>query len=220
MDINTKFEEIKEKMSKLINSIIDNDNIGVSDSVFQVKKIESTINELKKNNIAVPSELIKLKLSLSSQVDEAKESEKIRKELIRILELSIEQLKKPVATKNTNKEKIKKITINERVNLVDLINAGIIPPNTEVYAYYKNSRFSATLLADGTIEMVVKRKKKVFDSQRSAALAITGYQVDSWKFWRLDFEGKPLILDDYRHKYFKKKQKEKNIIIESDSELA
>ena len=55
--------------------------------------------------------------------------------------------------------KNKKIIMQERVSLVDLINASIIPINTEFYAYYKNNRFSATLLPDGSLEMIEKKKK-------------------------------------------------------------
>lgn len=58
--------------------------------------------------------------------------------------------------------------------------------------------------------MLYKKKKKNYENPRAAAVAITGYQIDAWKFWKLDFEGKPLSLDDYRKKYFKKKQKEDN----------
>lgn len=174
---------------------------------------------MKKNNIAVPDELIKLKLNLSSQIDKVKDSEKIRKELIQCLELSILQLKDTAPDKPVKKEKIKKITIQERINLVDLINASIIPTNIEFYAYYKNNRFSATLLPDGSLDMIEKKKKKNFENHRAAAIAITGYQIDPWKFWKLDFEGKPLTLDDYRKRYFKKKPKEDNLNSSDNPEL-
>ena len=105
------------------------------------------------------------------------------------------------------------------MNLVDLINASIIPTNIEFYAYYKNNRFSATLLPDGSLEMIEKKKKKNYENHRAAAIAITGYQIDPWKFWKLDFEGKPLTLDDYRKRYFKKKQKEDNLYPTDNAEL-
>ena len=219
MEIAKKFDEFREIFKELIASVTEYNNANVTDSTFQLKKINSTINELKKNNIAVPDELIKLKLSLSSQIDKVKDSERIRKELIHCLESNILQLKESAAEKPIKKEKSKKITIQERVNLIDLINASIIPTNIEFYAYYKNNRFSATLLPDGSLEMIEKKKKKNYENHRAAAIAITGYQIDPWKFWKLDFEGKPLTLNDYRKKYFKKK-KEENLYSTDNAELA
>ncbi len=213
MEISKKFDEFQLILKELIENITDNSNVNIGDSTFQLKKINSTINELKKNDIAVPDELIKLKLSLSSQVDQVKDAEKTRKDLIKFLELSVLQLKETTPDKPIKKEKSKKITIQERVKLIDFINSSIIPANTEFYAYYKNNRYSATLLPDGSLEMIEKKRKKNYENHRVAAIAVTGYQVDSWKFWKLDFEGKPLTLDDYRDKYFKQKQKEEKLNI-------
>ena len=211
MEISKKFDELREILKGLTENIIENSNANIADSTFQLKKINSTINELKKNNIAVPEELIKLKLDLSTQVDKVKDSERIRKELIQCLELCVLQLKETILDKPVKKEKNKKIIMQERVSLVDLINASIIPITTEFYAYYKNNRFSATLLPDGSLEMIEKKKKKNYENHRVAAIAITGYQIDPWKFWKLDFEGKPLTLDDYRKRYLKKKQKDEKL---------
>lgn len=207
MDLVIKFDDLKKILQDLIDNISENNNTNIVNVSFQLKKINATINELKKNNISVPDELIKLKLTLSSQIDNVKDVERVRKELIQYLEQNTLRLKELLSEKPIKKEKPKKITIQERVSLLDLISASILIPNIEFYAYYKNNRVSATLLIDGSLETVIKKKKKVFDNPRSAAIAITGYQIDSWKFWKLDFEGKPLTLDDYRKKYFKKKQK-------------
>ena len=108
MEISKKFDEFRELLKGLIDNITENNNANIADSTFQLKKINSTINELKKNNIAVPDELIKLKLNLSSQVDKVKDSERIRKELIQCLELSVLQLKETVSEKPVKKEKNKK----------------------------------------------------------------------------------------------------------------
>lgn len=219
MDILLKFNEVRDLLEGLIRSIYENDDTDIPSISFQMKKINTTINELKKNNISVPEELIRLKLSLASQIDKVKDIERVRKELIQFLEQSILQLKELAKEKPAKNEKVKRITIQERVNLIDLINASILPLNIEMYAYYKNNRYSATLISDGSLEMVIKRKKKSFKNPRSAAIAITGYQIDPWKFWKLDFEGKPLTLDDYRKKYFKKKQKEENKYSEDDTNI-
>ena len=141
MEIVIKFDGFQENLKELIANITETNNANITDSTFQLKKINSTINELKKNNIAVPDELIKLKLNLSSQIDKVKDSERIRKERIQCLELSILQLKDTAPEKPVKKEKIKKITIQERVNLVDLINASIIPTNIDFYAITKTIDF-------------------------------------------------------------------------------
>lgn len=210
LDIAQKFVELKDVLKDLIAGITENNDVSITSLTFQLKKINSTINELKKNSIAVPDQLITLKLSLSSQIDKIKDSEKMRKELIQCLELNALQLKEIAPEKPVRKEKIKKITVQERVELIDLINASVVPANVEFYAYYKNTRLSATLLPNGSLEMMDKKKKKIYQNHRAAATAITGYKVDPWNFWKLDFEGKPLTLDDYRSRYFKKKQKEEN----------
>jgi len=220
MELITKFNEIKELVSESIDSISKNNDFNITDTTFQLKKINTTINELKKNNISVPDELIKLKLSLSNEIDKIKDGQKLRKELIEYLELSVLKLKELELEKPIRKEKVKKVIIQERVNLSDLINASILVPNIELYAYYKKNRISATLLNNGSLEMTIKKKKKVFENHRAAAIEITGYQIDAWKFWKLDFEGKPLTLDDYRKKYYKKKQKEENSNTTDNDELA
>lgn len=210
MDLVINFSEVKVSIRNVIDYISKNKDDNITDASFQIKKINTTINELKKNSIPVPNELTSLKLSLSSKIDKVKDCEKIRKDLIEYLVLCISELNESAPDKPIKKEKVKKITILERVNLKDLINANILQPNIEFYAYYKSNRFSAILLNDGSLEMLNKKKKKNFENPRAAAVAITGYQIDAWKFWKLDFEGKPLSLDDYRKKYFKKKQKEDN----------
>ncbi|RAM58196.1 hypothetical protein DS66_04025 [Mesotoga sp. SC_3PWM13N19] len=206
MEIANKFDKLRAMLKDIIGDIIEHNSTNISDCSIQFRKINSTINELKKHNIAVPDELIELKLSLSSKIDIVKDAERIRKELIKCLELSITQLKEAAPEKPIRKRRAKKATKQERVSLVDLMDTGIIPKNVEFYAYYKNNRISATLLADGSLEMIEKGRKKTFKNHRAAAIAITGYQVDPWKFWKLDFEGKPLTLDDYRKQYFKTKQ--------------
>ena len=216
----SKLDEIEELIKSLIDTICENTDTDITSVTFQIKKINATINELKKNSISVPEELIKLKLSLSDKIDKIKDTERVRVELIKFLDLSTLRLKELVLVKPIKKEKAKKTIIHERVNLIDLINASILPTNVEFYAYYKSSRFSAILTSDGTLEMTVKKKKKVFENPRSAAVAITGYQIEPWKFWKLDFEGKPLTLDDYRNKYFKKKQKDGDETQIDDAELA
>ncbi len=209
MELQARVAEIKEILSDIQECINKINCSNVSDKAVQLKKINATINELNKSNIPVPQELTNLKLSLVYEIDKVRESDKAKKELLEYLSAYVSELKESQDDKSNKKtKKVKKAP--DRVTLIDLINAEVIPHSIDFFAYYKGNRITSFLTEGGNLEMVLKGKKKTFDSPRLAAIAVTGYSIDAWKFWQLDFEGKPKNLEFYKRKYkklnFKKKE--------------
>lgn len=217
MEIVKKFDELRGILKELITNVDESCNANFMDSTFQLKEINNTINELKKNDISVPKELIKLKLDLLNRQDKLKIIEKTREELIDLLEKSTIQLKGAKKEKSVNKVKNeKRKTKNERVSLGDLIEARILPVNIELYAYHKKTRYSATLRSDGSIDVILDEGTRNFISPHLAIAELVGYKIDPWRLWRLDFEGKPQYLDDYRKLFLKKKRKGEIFFAEVD----
>jgi predicted component of viral defense system (DUF524 family) len=168
--------------------------------VTQLHSIEQTINKLSKTGVEIPAELRDLKFRLLSDIDLFKEAATAQKELEELL-LHYVTPKKAYA----KKEKIKAVkqktvrTTNTRVELIDLLNAKVIAPNTKLYRNYKNQDFKATLTAEGQIKLSINGQTEYFDSPSSAAVTATGKSQNGWTWWLIENENK--TLDDYRKKY-------------------
>ncbi len=168
--------------------------------VTQLHSIEQTINKLSKTGVEIPAELRDLKFRLLSDIDQYKEAATAQKDLEELLQHYVTPKKA-----YTRKEKVKPIkqsvvrTTNTRVELIDLLNAKVIAPNTKLYRNYKNQDFKATLTAEGQIKLGINGQTEYFDSPSSAAVTATGKSQNGWTWWLIENENK--TLDDYRKKY-------------------
>jgi hypothetical protein len=73
----------------------------------------------------------------------------------------------------------------QRVNLSDLIGAGLLEPGTTLYARKAYDYHPATVLSDGRIDL----DGEIFESPSGAAKSVTGSSVNGWWFWKLDTTG-------------------------------
>jgi hypothetical protein len=70
-----------------------------------------------------------------------------------------------------------------KLDLLDLINAGVISPGTQLYPRTpKYAERVGTLLADGRIELAGKQ----YDSLSQAATFLTGNATNGWWFFLVD----------------------------------
>ena len=192
--IKTQLQELKEQLKPLLKAE------KKAALQTQLHSIEQTINKLSKTGVEIPAELRDLKFRLLSDLDQFKEAATAHKELEELL-LHYVAPKKAY----TRKEKIKPVkqkevrTSNTRVELIDLLNAKVIAPNTKLYRHYKNQVFKAILTAEGQIKLTINGQTEYFDSPSSAAVTASGKSQNGWTWWMIENEN--MTLDDYRKKY-------------------
>lgn len=106
---------------------------------------------------------------------------------------------------DTNTRNISKITKHKKeVKIKDLINAGLIKPNTIIYKIYNGKKYEARILENGEI-MISGFNIPNFKSPSAAAGYITKNSVNGWIWWQCrDKDGREVILDDYREKLISK----------------
>jgi hypothetical protein len=99
---------------------------------------------------------------------------------------------------------VKKASKDAGPKLADLVSAGLLSPQTNVFRKYKGKMFEATILADGGIEFDGTR----FDSPSAAAEVarskVTGRRMNTngWTFWQYrDANGQKKELDGARQAF-------------------
>ncbi len=85
-----------------------------------------------------------------------------------------------------------------RVEIVDLINGGLISSGDKIYRYYKGKRYEAEILNDGRIRL---EDGRIVSSLSKAATHISGKSENGWIIWKYrDKNGKEWLMDELRKK--------------------
>lgn len=171
----------------------------------QLHSIERTINQMQKNNTAIPGELRNLKIRLISELatikDLQKEVGEMRNMLLALIPANEKTAKniKPISQKRAAKQ----IKEQSLVTLADIIAAGIIEAPFTLIKRYKDEVFRAFVSVDGIIELQLNGAKHYFNSPSAAAVAATGKSQNGWTWWSVEKDSKNISLDIYRKKLIK-----------------
>ncbi len=85
-----------------------------------------------------------------------------------------------------------------KVNIGDLINAGLINIGDKIYRYYKGKRYEAEILENGRIKL---EDRTIVRSLSKAAVHISGKSENGWFVWKYkDKKGKDWLMNELRKK--------------------
>jgi hypothetical protein len=96
----------------------------------------------------------------------------------------------------------KEVPETDRTSLAQLVQAGIVPVSTKLFARYKETDFEATVLPDGGVEFKGTRYSTPSAAAVAAKSVIAGKKMstDGWDFWQVrDGGGKVRKLGDLRN---------------------
>ena len=170
----------------------------------QLNAIVKSSDKLTKTDVNIPTELRELKFKLIKELDKYKEAEELQKELLVILSqyVSVKQQSKP-STPIAQKQ-VKKVTATTpQFELVNLINSGLIAPNTKIVKQYKDYLHTAIITKEGKIKTNYKNQVILHNSPSSAAVYLTQKAQNGWTWWQVDGDAKDRTLDYYRQQYLK-----------------
>lgn len=162
----------------------------------QVKGISKIISDLELKRIPIPNELRNLKSSLINQLTELEELNKavsvfyIDIKAILGLKPQPKPLPSPQPKPNT-----------ASIHLKDLVDDGIILPNTKIMGRKNKISFQGTITQNGQILVNINGVNKYFDSPSGAAKAILGHDINGWDWWSVIKEDKKISLSVFREKY-------------------
>jgi hypothetical protein len=176
----------------------------------QLHAIESTIQKLQKDNTPIPDDLRDLKLKLVCEIEAWQDAEKIKKQLQSLLK-EYNYLFQPAGTsptiKKRRKRKKRKKKIGRRIEIIDLLEAGVLPKESIIFRTYKGIRYEARIDNNGKIVAIVNGKKLNFDAPSAAAKALSGLDQNGWTWWFVSIDGKKRELDHFRKEYLKHEAK-------------
>ena len=170
----------------------------------QLNAIVKSSDKLTKTEVNIPTELRELKFKLIKELDKYKEAEELHKELLEILSQYVsvtQQTKTQIPVVEKQPKKI--ITSNPQFELINLINSGLIAPNTKIVKEYKGYLHTAIITNDGKIKTNYKNVIILHNSPSSAAKYLTQKAQNGWVWWQVDGDEKDRALDYYRQKYLK-----------------
>jgi hypothetical protein len=79
--------------------------------------------------------------------------------------------------------------------LKPLLDSGLLTPGAKVFAAFKGQRYEATVDEEGLLHLADGSK---YRKPSGAAVAITGYETNGWRFWRVASGDKTILLADLR----------------------
>jgi Skp family chaperone for outer membrane proteins len=174
------------------------DNISLKEKQAQLQSIENSIAQLQKGNIPIPNELRELKFKLLKQIDSFSEADRVKNEIRTLFEPYMRQVKR--RKRNLQQEKIRKKPEN-RVILMDIINAGIISVPLSLIKNYLGITYHATITVNGKIEIMKNGNLEIYDSPSSAATAYRKKNTNGWTWWLVEHESGYVELDYFRKKF-------------------
>ncbi len=87
---------------------------------------------------------------------------------------------------------------NRHIELVDIIQAGLIEPNTMIYRQYKGKTLRAHITEEGKLKL---EDGTIVNSLSDAARKLTSTSINGWVWWYIrDNSGKEYIIDNLRQK--------------------
>jgi len=91
-------------------------------------------------------------------------------------------------------------TEQQDITLEMIIKAGLLESGTKVYAA-SDSSITGTLNEDGSIELIIKGKTKIYPYPSGAARAVRNISVSGWIFWKVMEDGKLLELLTFKKRF-------------------
>jgi hypothetical protein len=76
-----------------------------------------------------------------------------------------------------------------------LLDAGSLASGATIHADYKGRRYTATVDEEGCLRL---EDGSVHKNPSGAAVKVTGYETNGWRFWRAEVKGKTVPLGDLR----------------------
>jgi len=86
------------------------------------------------------------------------------------------------------------------ITLSMIIEAGLLQPGTIIYAA-SDINITGLLNKDGSINLMIDGKERVFPYPSGAARAIRKVSVSGWVFWKVKEAGKLVELLKFKQKY-------------------
>lgn len=167
----------------------------------QLNAIAKSTDRLTKTDVNIPSELRQLKLKLINELDNYKQAEDLQQELINVLSAYTTPKKLP---KQVNTIKVKNADTIKRppvqLDLIDLIENGVLPPDTKTIKMHKGVKYTAFITADGKMKIVRGNTEQFYNSPSTAAVACIHKPTNGWTWWSVEGDIKGRTLDYYRQK--------------------
>lgn len=168
----------------------------------QLSAIVKSSDRLIKTEVNVPAELRELKFKLMKELDKFKEAEILQAELLKILgEYVSIKPQRTIQKQKQRKSHKKHKEVTPQFDLVNLIDAGLLPPNTKLVKKYKGFLHTAILTKDGKIKTNHNNKVVFHSSPSSAAVYLTQKAQNGWTWWIVEGNGNNKTLDFYRQQY-------------------
>lgn len=167
----------------------------------QLKGVSNTITDFEKRKIPVPDQLRQLKATLFNQISEYDETEKAIQHFYLTLQNIISPYQKPEPKGSKSSSGRSRKTPLTSIQLKDLIDEGILFPNTKIIRRGRNETFYGIITQKGQIVVSINGSSKIFDTPSGAAEKLTGRSINGWDWWSVVKDNKEIRLSVFREKY-------------------
>lgn len=194
--VKSELQEIQNQLNPWLNEA------DKTEKQNQLKAVAGSLDKLTKTEVTIPTELRDLKLKLHRDLDQFKEAKIVKAELDEMLS-QFEIQKKSIRKRTPKKVLIKKIrkSTGNRIELLNLIQNGIIEPKTKLVKRYKGTLYEATITNEGQIELLYNGIMVSHNTPSAAAEYLSRAKQNGWTWWSLEGDTKGRTLDYYRQKY-------------------
>ena len=194
--IKSELQEIHNQLNPWLNEA------DKTEKQNQLNAVAGSLDKLTKTEVTIPSELRELKLKLHRELDQFKEAKIIKAELDDMLSEFVIQ-KKSIRKRPPKKVLLKKIrkTTGIRIEMLRLIQNGIIEPQTKLVKHFKGIHYEATITNEGQIELFHNGIMVSLNTPSAAAEYLSKAKQNGWTWWSLEGDTKGRTLDYYRQKY-------------------
>lgn len=190
-------EEIKSQLNPLLN------NAHKSDKQEQLEVVAKMTDKFDKIGAELPDEIRTLKFKLIQEIDQFKEAEELNEKLQNTLMPFILEKGPKTRKKNKGPSSQKNSPKQYGINVIDLIEAKIIEPNTKIINTVDGQEYEALITPNGKIKLVHNDTTTVYNSLSSAAKEIMGRPINGWVWWQIEDSSGRKDLDYYRQKFIR-----------------